>query len=238
MKYTIIATGSGGNCSVAEFSDGKKIVFDMGKGTFAQFCKQGFKVEEITAAFCSHKHSDHFGDFHKIDVINGFMKDNGLSVFSLPVNHDVDCKMIFVENPALKEIFIYATDFSSLPEKTENYLIGLCNKLSKTSYKIFAVIELNYCEFLLKKLPVEMQYGSLSHFSDEKFYALAKKLLAANKEIRIVSTHASQRKAGNGAGWDGTVCPADYVKSQFVTRLKTNRISFGEARGSVSPYYF
>ena len=239
MKYTIIATGSGGNCAVAEFSDSKKIVFDMGKGTFAKFCKAGFKVEELTAAYCSHSHSDHAGDFHKVAVVNKFMETGGLNMLALPVNHNVDCDMFFVENLETKEIFIYATDFSSLPEKTENYLVGLCKKLNGSKTKIFAVIELNYCEFLLKKMPIQHQYGSLSHFSDEKFYVLAKKMLNENPNIRIVSTHASQRSISFvTSGWDGNICPPDYVKSQFVVRLKTNRVSFGEARGSVSPYYF
>jgi hypothetical protein len=64
-------------------------------------------------------------------------------------------------------------------------------------------------------------------------------MLDANPNIRIVSTHASQRNSGiTKNGWDGNICPPDYVKNQFLRRLKTTRISFGEARGSVSPYYF
>ena len=86
-----------------------------------------------------------------------------------------------------------------------------------------------------------MQYGSISHFSDESFFQLAKKFLAENNEMRIISTHASQRQnlrleALNG--WNGTICPPDYVKLQIQRRLKTNRVSFGEARGTVSPYYY
>lgn len=238
MKYVIIATGSSGNCAVGEFSDGRKVLFDCGKGTYAKLCKEGFKIEDFEAAYCSHSHSDHAGDFPKVAGINKFMNTGGLNSLALPVNHDVDCDMFFVENLQTKEIFIYATDFSSLPEKTERYLLGLCKKLNGTETKIFAVIELNYCEFLLKKLPIEHQYGSLSHFSDEKFYKLAAKMLDANPKIRIISTHASQRTATKSLGWDGTICPPDYVKNQFLRRLKTTRISFGEARGSVSPYYF
>ena len=239
MKYTILKTGSDGNCAVAEFSDGKKVLFDCGKGMYKKFCEAGFKIEEFSGAFCSHKHEDHFGDFHKVDIF--FMRNMGLNVLKLPVNHNVDCSLYIVSNHESKEMFIYSTDYSSVPKNTEEIILSVARRCKKDNYKLFAILELNYCEFLFKKLPKEMQYGSISHFSDESFFQLAKKFLAENNEMRIVSTHASQRqslKLEASNGWNGTICPPDYVKLQIQKRLKTNRVSFGEARGTASPYYY
>ena len=169
------------------------------------------------------------------------MRNNGLNVLKLPVNHNVDCFLYLVANYEYKEMFIYSTDYSSMPKDTEQIILTVARKCKEDNYKLFAILELNYCEFLFKKLPQEMQYGSISHFSDESFFTLAKKILQENKDVRIVSTHASQRqslKFEASNGWNGTICPPDYVKLQIQKRLKTNRVSFGEARGTVSPYYY
>ena len=73
-------------------------------------------------------------------------------------------------------------------------------------------------------------------FQMRVFFTLAKKILQENKDVRIVSTHASQRqslKFEASNGWNGTICPPDYVKLQIQKRLKTNRVSFGEERHSI-----
>ena len=62
MRYNIIATGSGGNCALATFSDEIKIMFDFGKGCFKKCTDAGLVLNSVDQILISHAHDDHIGD--------------------------------------------------------------------------------------------------------------------------------------------------------------------------------
>ena len=66
MRYNIIATGSGGNCALATFSDERKVLFDFGKGCFKKCTEAGLVLNSVNQILISHAHNDHIGDAHII----------------------------------------------------------------------------------------------------------------------------------------------------------------------------
>ena len=82
---------------------------------------------------------------------------------------------------------------------------------------MFAV-ELSYCEFLYKKLPVEQRVGLDRHLSDEGFISLFKQLAKVAPIDNVVTLHASGREILN-KGFHADVCPRDYLIKFLKVRL-------------------
>jgi hypothetical protein len=236
MRYNIISTGSGGNCALATFSDEKKVLFDFGKGCFKKCTEAGLVLNSVDQILISHAHNDHIGDAHLIPHL--LEKKTDLEVYAFPLTHNVENLGFLVVNLKTKEAFYYLTDFYSIPENSIETISNTLNYLNSVNCKIIFVMELSYCRHLFDKLDDTHKFGLQHHLSDVQFFDYAKRFKALAPKMNFITTHASQRGdySQDLKGWNGTVCPPDWVKIQLFNRLGNAR--FGEAFGFSKTYNY
>lgn len=237
MRYNIIATGSGGNCSLAIFSDEKKVMFDFGKGCFRKCTNVGLSLNSIDQVLISHVHSDHIGDAHLISHL--IEKKSNLEIHTFSLEHNIENQGFLVANGKTKEVFYYLTDFYRIPEASMSLIMDSLYFFSGKMYKIMFVMELSYCQHLFEKLDETHKLGLRYHLSDVDFFKYAKKIKSAAPNTNFITTHSSQRNdwSQDCRGWNGTVCPPDWVKIQLYNRLGS-RARFGEAFGFSKTYFY
>ena len=237
MRYNIISTGSGGNCALATFSDEKKVLFDFGKGCFKKCTEAGLVLNSIDQILISHAHNDHIGDAHLISHLLE-KKAADLDIYAFPLTHNIENMGFLVANLRTKEAFYYLTDFYAIPEESNEIISNTLHFFNSKNYKIIFVMELSYCQHLFEKLDDVHKFGLQHHLSDVEFFKYAKKYKALAPSMNIITTHASQRGdwSQEHKGWNGTVCPPDWVKIQLFNRLGNAR--FGEAFGFSKTYYY
>lgn len=236
MRYNIMATGSGGNCALATFSDEKKVLFDFGKGCFKKCTEAGLVLNSVDQILISHAHNDHIGDAHLIPHL--LEKKSSLVSYTFPLTHNVENLGFLVANLKTKEAFYYLTDFYAIPEESIETISNTLYFLHTKNYKVIFVMELSYCQHLFEKLDDTHKFGLQHHLSDVEFFKYAKKFKAIAPSINFITTHASQRGdwSQEQKGWNGTVCPPDWVKIQLFNRLGNAR--FGEAFGFSKTYHY
>jgi hypothetical protein len=236
MRYNIIATGSGGNCALATFSDEKKVMFDFGKDCFKKCTEAGLVLNSVDQILISHAHNDHIGDAHLIPHL--LEKKSSLEVLAFPLTHNVENVGFLVANTKTKEAFYYLTDFYDIPANSLIIITDTLNHLYAKNYKIIFVMELSFCQHLYEKLDDTHKFGLQHHLSDVEFFKYAKKFKAIAPNINFITTHASHRGdwSQEQKGWNGTVCPPDWVKIQLFNRLGNAR--FGEAFGFSKTYNY
>mgnify|MGYP002410029528 CR=1 FL=1 len=236
MRYNIIATGSGGNCALATFSDEKKVLFDFGKGCFKKCTDAGLVLSSIDQILISHAHNDHFGDAHLIPHL--LEKRSDLEFYSFPLTHNVENVGFLVVNVETREAFYYLTDFYDIPKDSMATIADTLQFLNEKNFKIMFVMELSFCQHLYEKLDDVHKFGLQYHLSDVEFFKYAKKFKAIAPSMNFITTHASQRGdwSREQKGWNGTVCPPDWVKIQLFNRLGNAR--FGESFGFAKTYNY
>ncbi len=236
MKYNIIATGSGGNCALATFSDEKKVLFDFGKGCFRKCTEAGLVLNSVDQILISHAHNDHIGDAGMIPHL--LEKRANLEIFNFSLLHNIENQGFLVVNPKTKEAFYYLTDFYSIPTDSMVTITETLRHLYSKNYKIIFVMELSYCQHLYEKLDDIHKFGLQHHLSDVEFIKYAKVFKTIAPNVNFITTHASQRGdwSQDLKGWNGTVCPPDWVKIQLFNRLGNAR--FGEAFGFSKTYNY
>lgn len=237
MKYNIIATGSRGNCALATFSDEKKVLFDFGKGCFKKCTEVGLALNTVDQILISHAHNDHIGDVHIVPHL--LEKKSGLDICKFELTHNIENQGFIVANIATKEVFYYLTDFYEIPEISMDLIVDTLQFFNSRNYKIMFIMELSYCKHLYEKLDDVHKFGLQHHLSDVEFFKYAKIFKSvAPPRINFITTHASQRGdwSQDLKGWNGTVCPPDFVKIQLFNRLGNAR--FGEAFGFSKTYYY
>ena len=236
MRYNIIATGSGGNCALATFSDEQKVLFDFGKGCFKKCTDAGLVLNSVNQILISHGHNDHIGDAHLIPHL--LEKKADLEVYAFPLTHNVENLGFLVANVRTREAIYYLTDFYEIPAESFETISNTLHFLNSKNFQIMFVMELSYCKHLFDKLDETHKFGIQHHLSDVQFFDYAKKFKALAPSINFITTHASQRGdwSMEQKGWNGTVCPTDWVKVQLFNRLGNAR--FGEAFGFSKTYHY
>jgi len=236
MKYNIIATGSGGNCALATFSDETKVMFDFGKGCFKKCTDAGLVLNSVNQILISHAHNDHIGDVHIIPHL--LERKSNLETYNFPLAHNVENQGFLVVNIQIKEAFYYLTDFYSIPADSLSLIADTLQFLNESEFKIMFVMELSYCKHLFDKLDDTHRFGLQHHLSDVQFFEYAKMFKKIAPKINFITTHASQRGdwSQEQKGWNGTVCPPDWVKVQLHNRIGNAR--FGEAFGFAKTYNY
>ena len=236
MRYNIIATGSKGNCALATFSDGKKVLFDFGKGCFKKCTDAGLVLNSVDKILISHAHNDHIGDVHIVPHL--LEKRASLDFFNFSLTHNIENQGFIVTNVITKEVFYYLTDFYDIPQESMRLISETLQFFNEKNYKIMFVMELSYCKHLYEKLDDLHKIGLSHHLSDVEFFKYAKIFKAQAPNVNFITTHASQRGdySQEQKGWNGTVCPPDWVKIQLFNRLGNAR--FGEAFGMSKTYHY
>jgi hypothetical protein len=234
MRYNIIATGSEGNCALATFSDERKVLFDFGKGCFKKCTEAGLVLNAVNQILISHAHNDHIGDAHLIPHL--LEKKSDLEIYSFPLTHNVENVGFLVVNVETREAIYYLTDFYDIPKDSMATIVDTLQFLNEKNCKIMFIMELSFCQHLYEKLDDVHKFGLRHHLSDVEFFRYAKQFKAFAPKINFITTHASQRGGWSQEqkGWNGTVCPPDWVKIQLFNRLGNAR--FGEAFGFAKTY--
>ena len=235
MKVNILETGSAGNCVLATFSDGRRIIFDFGTGAWKLCCEADVDFHEIDNVLVTHDHADHSADYGRIRFL-AFPRL--CKVLEFPVLHSVPNKGYIVLNEHTKEGFIYATDYHTLPEES---LAKIKAMVGFKDWKWFCMLELSYCRWLYNKLDKFQLIGLNQHCSDERFFKYSHDILEVNPAVNILSLHASARQATyvEGGNKVGEVCPIDWVRDQMYQRFKGAHVHVGEAgRKLERTFYF
>lgn len=225
MKFTINHTGSGGNSYFLEFADGKKIMIEAGKtahyNAYLDFIVKKQRVSDFVGYLVSHDHSDHAGalaDFQAVGMKEVPSRGKDICVLKVKLSHNAECDGFVVVNHTTNEALVFMIDFNGIIEKRKLFeAICAMQKLGKA--KIAFAVELSYCEFLYKKLPINQRFGLQNHNSDENFVDMFKFFKKKGIDIsNIVTLHASGREI-NDKGFHADVCPKDYLTNYLRTRL-------------------
>ncbi len=220
MKFEIFHTGSGGNAYTLQFEDGSRLMIEAGKTRFynawSDFCRRGESVFDYSGLLVSHEHKDHAGavsDF-RLAGMPMEIKAPQIRVAKVPLEHDVVCNGFIIVNDVTREACVFMIDF----RRIINPVDFLCTVKNLQGYKIMFAVELSYCEFLYKLLPMEQRHGLDRHLSDEDFITLFKELKKVTSINNVVTLHASGRELRTKGGASG-ICPRDYLVSYLKKRL-------------------
>jgi len=223
MEFTIFHTGSGGNSYRLRFADGSAVMLEAGKTSkfdaFAEFCKRGDKVSNYAGMLISHAHKDHAGavaDFTRVGMPRGVDAAPQLRAAAIPLKHDCPCNGYFVANTKTKEAIVFMIDFTEVINP--NDFFATLKWLRAQNYKVLFAVELSYCDFLYKKMPLEQRHGLDRHLSDEGFIALFKAIRQFYPVEHVVTLHASGREISN-KGFHADVAPRDYLIKYLKVRL-------------------
>lgn len=226
MEFTIFHTGSGGNSFRLKFTDGVQVLLDAGKTShydaFKDFCTRGDRVSNYAGMLISHAHKDHAGaaaDFERVGMPRGIVAVTStpqLRVATIPLVHRCPCNGYIIANTATREACVFLIDFVEVVNPRDFF--ATLRWLTSEKYKIMFAVELSYCEFLYKKLPIEQRQGLDQHLSDENFIVLMKEVAKVAKLANIVTLHASGREILN-KGFHADVCPRDYLIKYLKVRL-------------------
>lgn len=223
MEFTIFHTGSGGNSYRLRFADGSAVMLEAGKTSkfdaFAEFCKRGDKVSNYAGMLISHAHKDHAGavsDFTRVGMPRGVDAAQQLRAAAIPLKHDCPCNGYFVANTATNEAIVFMIDFTEVINP--NDFFATLKWLRAQNYKVLFAVELSYCDFLYKKMPLEQRQGLDRHLSDEGFIALMKAIAHFCPVENVVTLHASGREISN-KGFHADVAPRDYLVKYLKVRL-------------------
>lgn len=227
MIFTIFHTGSGGNNYRLEFEDSTAIMLEAGKTShfdaFREFCKRGERVENYAGLITTHEHKDHHGAVQAfaeagmpIGVISTLCRASHVKIAWLELKHGCPCKGYIIANTTTREACVFLIDFYEIVNPANLY--ATLRWLVGEEYKIMFAVELSYCEFLYKKLPVEQRVGLDRHLSDEGFISLFKQLAKVAPIDNVVTLHASGREILN-KGFHADVCPRDYLIKFLKVRL-------------------
>ena len=223
MKVNILETGSAGNCILATYSDGRKVLFDFGHNAFKRCCEAGIDFHEVDDILVTHDHLDHCADYDRVRFL-AFSRR--LKVITFPVLHNAENKGFIVLNDAKREGFIYATDYYQLPDESIEKIKAM---VKFTDWKWMAMLELSYVRWLYNKLDPMQMIGLNQHCSDERFFRYVGEILEVNPSVNIISVHASARQGEFvlGQGKMGNVCPPDDLQKQFYKRFEGKSVRFG-----------
>lgn len=223
MEFTIFHTGSGGNSFRLRFADGAQVLLDAGKtskyNAFNDFCTRGDKVSNYAGILISHAHKDHAGavaDFERVGMPRGVDSAPQLRVGVVPLVHGCPCNGYIIANSDTREACVFLIDFTAIVSP-RNFFTTL-RWLVSEKYKIMFAVELSFCEFLYKKMPIEQRLGLDRHLSDEGFIELFKVVRYYCALENIVTLHASGREILNN-GFHADVCPRDYLIKYLKVRL-------------------
>lgn len=223
MEFTIFHTGSGGNSFRLKFADGVQVLLDAGKtskyNAFNDFCTRGDKVSNYAGMLISHAHKDHEGavaDFERVGMPRGVDAAPQLRVGVVPLVHGAPCNGYIIANTDTREACIFLIDFTAIVSP-RNFFTTL-RWLVSEKYKIMFAVELSFCEFLYKKMPIEQRVGLDRHLSDEGFIDLFKVVRHYCRLENIVTLHASGREILN-KGFHADVAPRDYLIKYLKVRL-------------------
>lgn len=223
MEFTIFHTGSGGNSFRLKFADGVQVLLDAGKtskyNAFNDFCTRGDKVSNYAGMLISHAHKDHEGavaDFERVGMPRGVDAAPQLRVGVVPLVHGAPCNGYIIANTDTREACIFLIDFTAIVSP-RNFFTTL-RWLVSEKYKIMFAVELSFCEFLYKKMPIEQRVGLDRHLSDEGFIELFKVVRNYCALENIVTLHASGREILN-KGFHADVAPRDYLIKYLKVRL-------------------
>ena len=223
MEFTIFHTGSGGNSFRLKFADGVQVLLDAGKtshyDSFRDFCTRGDRVSNYAGMLISHAHKDHAGaaaDFERVGMPRGVDAAQQLRVGVVPLVHRCPCNGYIIANTETREACVFLIDFVEVVNPRDFFTT--LRWLTSEKYKVMFAVELSYCEFLYKKLPVAQRMGLDQHLSDENFIVLMKEVAKVAKLANIVTLHASGREILN-KGFHADVCPRDYLIKYLKVRL-------------------
>ena len=223
MEFTIFHTGSGGNSFRLKFTDGVKVLLDAGKtnhyNAFNDFCTRGDRVSNYAGMLISHEHKDHAGaaaDFELAGMQRGVDSAPQLRVGIVPLVHGCPCNGYIIANTETREACVFLIDFTEIVS-TRDFFATL-RWLTSEKYKVMFAVELSYCEFLYKKMPIEQRVGLDRHLSDEGFIVLMREVAKVAPLNNIVTLHASGREIFN-KGFHADVCPRDYLIKYLKVRL-------------------
>ena len=223
MEFTIFHTGSGGNSFRLKFADGVQVLLDAGKtnhyDAFKDFCTRGDRVSNYVGMLISHAHKDHAGaaaDFEMVGMPRGVDAAPQLRVGVVPLVHRCLCNGYIIANTATREACVFLIDFVEVVNPRDFF--ATLRWLTSEKYKVMFAVELSYCEFLYKKLPVAQRMGLDQHLSDENFIVLMKEIAKVAPLANIVTLHASGREILN-KGFHADVCPRDYLIKYLKVRL-------------------
>ena len=207
MKFYILGSGSGGNCTIFE-DDGVLLLIDMGL-SFKRL-KEGLKlinknVIDLDCVLLTHEHSDHTlglkyvyplpiyctkGTYDNDSVENIVpyqeFKIKDLRVIPVSTSHDVIDPVGFVLINKKNEKLVYLTDSGYIPDETIPYLIGADYYIFESNHDI--EMELNAKRSMRTKKRIMSDFGHLSNEDSANYLA---DLIRENTK-EIVLAHISR----------------------------------------------
>jgi len=206
MKFYIFASGSKGNATLVA-DHGHVILIDM--GITLKRLKEGiaatpYKVEDISAVFFTHEHSDHISgmgffplelryaakgtcevvDGHELEPFQTYAI-NGFRITVLPTSHDATNPIGFVFETE-DEKLVYMTDTGYISERNIVYMKNADYYIIESNHNIKMLLKTNRPYDLIQRI-----LGDYGHLSNEDSAMYVAEMLGA-KTREVVLAHLSE----------------------------------------------
>lgn len=207
MKFYILGSGSGGNCTILE-DNGTLLIIDMGlsfKRLKAGLALLNKNVIDLDCCLLTHEHTDHTmglryvyplpiyctkGTYDNDSVIEIVpykeFKVNNLTILPVSTSHDVNDPVGFVITNQKDEKLVYITDSGFIPDETIPYLIGADYYIFESNHDI--EMELNAHRSMRTKQRIMSDFGHLCNEDSANYLA---DLIRPNTK-EIVLAHISR----------------------------------------------
>lgn len=192
MKIKIINSGSDGNCTILEDTNGCILVLDCGVD-YSKIIKE-CKVNDISCVLCTHHHIDHIKslkDFQKFYIPTFTWEDAERGeqigtpqwkIIPIPLVHNAKCFGFLVYSKNEHKKIAYITDTTVIPK------LGDIDCL---------IIDTNYDEEIIEKKLAEgkpVNLGYKNHLSNQQ---VKEWLIERDKKVPIMVAFHISNSAGN-----------------------------------------
>lgn len=205
MKYSLLCSGSKGNCFVLE-SDQTRIVIDCGstKAYLSQsFHTIGVDYTRVDALLLTHEHSDHIAQlkmFSTVPIYAPFQLKNydllpfapyqnmnirDLQVTSIPLSHDTDINVGYILSDRTHKV-VYITDTGYVRERDFPYLRGADAYIFESNHDPELLMQSNRPYIVKQRI-----LSDRGHMSNQASADVLASLITA-KTQSIVLAHVSQ----------------------------------------------
>ena len=204
MLFTVLASGSKGNCCIVESND-TRLVIDCGttqKYLKEQFKNQGIELTSLNACLVTHTHTDHISAIklfsrlpvyaeEKIEGVNQiFIHEDecfqigSMQIETIRLSHDVKCLGFIISDE--KDKLVYVTDTGYFKEAHYDKIRNADYYIFESNHDIEMLMDGPYPKWLKQRV-----LGTLGHLSnkDSSFYLT--KLVGENTK-KIVLMHLSK----------------------------------------------
>lgn len=231
MRFSLLASGSKGNCCVIQHLD-TIVVIDCGstkRYLQNQFSEIGVDYHNVDALLITHMHKDHVSQldmFEDVETYCSVMADTNclhiveayeqfqikdLKIQVIPLSHDSEKTIGYIVSSA-DEKLVYITDTGYVANEVKPLIKGADYYIFESNHDVEMLMATNRPYFIKQRIISDM-----GHLCNEDSANILSQVIVENKTKEIVLAHISQE--GN---------TTELAYDTLVTTLKRKAIDFSK----------